>query len=395
MDRLRTVVTGVGAVCSLGPNVNAFWQGLMGRACGLRPLTRFDTASHRITRGGEVEGFDLDPERDEAIQFAEAAAREAVASAGLDAGALKRAAVVLGTNFGAMSSLDRFLRDPSAADAGDRFRESALHGPTEAVARAVGAGGARQSLSLSCASGAGAVFVALQALRSGVADVVLAGGYDAINELSWSGLTAIRTMTNDVLRPFDVRRNGTIFSEGAGVLIIETLDSARRRGATPLAEVLGAATDNNAYHMAHPDPGGAGMARVMAAALVDAGVAPEEIAYASAHGTGTKYNDKLETLALKTVLGGRARQIPVVSIKSSVGHGMGAASALEAIATVRAIREGRAPATIHLEEPDPECDLDYVPDGPRDVDIRTALCNSAGIGGPNAALVLRRWEEEA
>jgi 3-oxoacyl-[acyl-carrier-protein] synthase II len=383
----------MGSVSCLGVGAEALWAALASRACGIRPLARLDTKAHRIPQGGEVRDFPLRPDSDEATQFAIAAATEAACEARLDRADRGRAAVVLGTNFGAATALARFLAAPAGPEAGAWFRLSLPQGPTEAVAGAVGMGGPRMSLSLSCASGNAAVQAALGLIRSGAAEVVLAGGYDAITDLAWSGLAAMRTMTTEVLRPFDRRRQGTIFSEGAGVVVVESLDSARRRGAAIRAEVLGAATDNNAYHMAHPDPDGAGMVRVLRAALADARVAPDEVDYVSAHGTGTPYNDKFETIALKRALGDRARAIPVSGLKSMLGHAMGAASSLELIATVCALGQGVALPTIHLEEPDPNCDLDYVADGPRPMQARTALCNSAGIGGPNAAVVLRRWEE--
>ena len=392
MTQPRVVVTGMGAVSCIGSTVEAFWAGLMRRECGLRPLTRLSLAAHRVGVGGEVMGMALHPDRDEAVQMAAVAAREAAEQAGFGPEVLGGAILSLGTNFGALSSLTRFLAQPSQDSAGGFFREGMAQGATDAVARAIGARGGRISSSLSCASGNGAVAVALEALRAGEADAALAGGYDAITEISWAGLAAMRTMTNDVLRPFDARRDGTLFSEGAGVLALETMESALARGARPLAEVLGAATDNNAFHMAHPDPDGEGLARAMRLALADAGMDPGQVDYVSAHGTGTKYNDKLETQALKSVLGPCAARIPVVSIKSCVGHAMGAASALEAVSAVCALNRGMSPATIHLEQPDPECDLDYVADGPRRMDARVARGDSAGIGGPDAVLVLRRGE---
>ena len=382
----------MGAVSCLGVGLEALWQGLMSRTYGIRPLERLDAEAHRVGHGGEVLGFDLDPDEDEAIQFACAAGEEALRDAGIQHDDRARVGLVLGTNFGALTALCRFLDAPSSDPAGRWFGQGLPHGGCDAVARALGLGGARSSLSLSCASGHAALAVASGFIQRGEMDAAVVGGYDAITDLAWSGLAAIRTMTQDVLRPFDLRRKGTIFSEGAGVLVVESLEGARRRGAHIQAEMLGAATDNNAYHMAHPDPDAAGMVRVIRAALHAAGVEPTEIDYVSAHGTGTPYNDKFETLALKRALGARAAQVPVVSIKSMLGHAMGAASSLEAIATICALRSGRAPATINLEQPDPDCDLDYVADGPRDLDARTALCNSAGIGGPNAAVVLRRWE---
>ncbi|MCK4415499.1 MAG: beta-ketoacyl-[acyl-carrier-protein] synthase family protein, partial [Candidatus Eisenbacteria sp.] len=258
---------------------------------------------------------------------------------------------------------------------------------------ALGRCGPVLTLSLSCASGNAAVASAADLLRSGRAEMALAAGYDAMSDLSWGGLCALRTMSEDKVRPFDRRRDGTIFSEGCGAIVLETLEHARKRGADVLAEVTGYATNNNAYHMTHPPKDGQGMTEAMRAALCNAGLAPESVDYINAHGTGTKLNDSSETAAIKAVFGEHAYRMPVTSNKSMVGHAMGAASALEAVASVLTLRDGIIPPTINLEEPDPECDLDYVPNESRKQQVQVVLNNASGIGGCNCAVIFRRLGE--
>ena len=383
---VRVVVTGMGAVSCLGRGVAAMWRALLDGRCGIGPLTKLDAAKHRIKHAGEVrpgpgqvEGDVTDP----AIRFVLEAAEEAVNQAALSAAERKTAALVLGSNFGAMASVENLLS--GAADAG--VLRAFMHGPTESVAGALGLQGIRSTLSLSCASGNAAIAYAADLIRSGRAHVVLAGAYDAISELVWAGLCSLRAMSATAIRPFDKRRDGTIFSEGAGVLVLENYAHARARGQEPAAEVLGHATSSNAFHLTHPDPEGAGTARAMRDALRDAGIEPNQVDHINAHATGTKFNDVVETAAVKSVFGDHARAMPINGIKSMLGHAMGAAGALEAIATVMTIREGVVPPTIGLDEPDPECDLDYVPLKARKADIRIALNNSAGFGGCNASVI--------
>jgi len=396
----RVVITGLGVVSCLGTGVERFWRALLAREYGIRPLTRLDGAKHRIAHGGEVKGFALAADPDPAVQFLLAAGREAAEHAGLGDAPVppSRRAVVVGTNFGAMERTARFLADlardrPRAGEPED-FRAAHLGVGARALADALGFEGTALTLSLSCASGNAALARAADLLRRREADVVLAGGYDAISEAAWAGLCALRTMTAGVLRPFDRRRDGTIFSEGAGVLVLESLDSARARGAEVLAEFSGCWTNNNAFHMTHPDPGGAGLVRAMRGALHEAGLAPDDVDHINSHGTGTVYNDRVETAAIKTVFGERAHRIPVNSIKSMVGHGMGAASAFEAVCAVLTLRHGVVPPTANLEERDPDCDLDYVSDGPRACAVRVVLSNAAGIGGANSAILLSRYSAE-
>ena len=385
-EREPIVVTGMGVVSCLGTGRRDFWDALLARRYGIRELTRLDVSQHRQTIGGEVKGFEPAPDVDPAIQFALAAAREAAAQAGLDAAQDRLlAGVVSGSNFGAMDAAAALMRGDAGA-----LREGRFGSVAEEVARELDLRGFRSALSLSCASGSAAAGHAFDLLRAGVAGAFVVVACDSISELSWSGLTAIRTMTRKVIRPFDAGRDGTIFSEGAGAIVLETMSSAAARGVEPLAFMLGHAENNNAFHMAHPDLSGEGTARAMQAALDHAGLSADAVDHISAHGTGTRYNDSIETMAIKTVFGERASRIPVNSIKSMAGHVMGATAMVEIIASIVTMREGVIPPTINLQEPDPECDLDYVSDGPRAADVEVVLCNSAGIGGCNSVVVLRR-----
>jgi len=242
-----------------------------------------------------------------------------------------------------------------------------------------------------CATAAHAIGDAMRIIQREDADVMIAGGYDAITEFSRSGHSALHTMTTEKVRPFDKNRSQTIFSEGAGVLLLEEASHALARGAEILAEVAGHGFNNNAFHMTHPDGGGYGMLVAMRMALHDAGISPDEIDHINSHGTGTKLNDVAETQAIKSLLGKRAYDVPVNSIKSSIGHVMGAASAVEAVACVMTILEGVIPPTINYETPDPECDLNYVPNKALEKRVDCVLNNAAGIGGCNSAVIFRRW----
>ncbi len=391
------VISGMGAVCSLGYGVPVLWEGLIAGRCGIRPLARLRAQGHRITHGGEVPPLPgtgaPTKDVDLAVAYILRAAEEALAQAGIHGEARRGVALVLGSNFGAMASTEQFMADPIG---GGALGAGPLFGAPLSVARKeLGLGGVGAAVSLSCASGNAAIGYALDLLRTGQAEAALAVGYDAISEIVWAGLGALHAMTAGALLPFDSRRSGTIFSEGAGAVLLETLPHIRGRGAAPLAQVAGYGVSCNAFHMTHPDPGGEGMVRAMKAALCDAGVAPEEIGHINAHATGTIPNDKLETAAIKAVFGEHARRIAVNGIKSMIGHAMGAASALEAIATVMTLREGIVPPTIGLEEPDPECDLDCTALKAGHRDVRVALNNAAGFGGCNAAVIFRRWEDEA
>ena len=385
-DAETIVITGMGAVSSLGPDVPALWRGLVAGHCGIGPLTKLDAGKHRTKHAGEVKGLQDVDAPDPALYFVLKAASEALAQGCVHAVLKERVALILGSNFGAMNATEALLSAAPAADP----RLSLLHGPTECAAEMLGLGGIRESLSLSCASGNAAMCRAADLIRSGQAEMALAGGYDALSEVVWAGLCSLRAMSSKALRPFDKRRDGTVFGEGAGILFMESARHAAAREAVPLATFLGGATTSDAYHMTHPEPNGAGIAEAMRAALDAAGMAPERVDHINAHATGTPYNDKLETVAIKSVFGKRAYAIPINGVKSMIGHALGAASALEAIAAIMTIREGVIPPTIGLEESDSECDLDYIPLKARCAEVHTVLNNSAGFGGCNACVVLGR-----
>ena len=399
-DRPRVAITGMGVVSPIGSGVNAFWSALCAGQSGMRPITRFGTEGVPYDRGGEIPALPagavpggMDGE-DDALRFAAAAAAEAIEDAGLGpAERRQEAGLVLSTNFGCAAPLESVLAGHTDRGAAAPFISCGFQYAADRLAACWGLCGPRAVLSLSCASGAAAIGWAADLVRTRRAAIAIACGFDALSLLAWSGLGALRTMTRDAVRPFDKSRSGTLFAEGAGALVLEDMAGARARGATLYAECLGYAVNNNAFHLTAPAKRGAGSARVMRAALADAGIGAEEVDHVNAHGTGTRHNDVTETQAIKDVFGERAFRIPVTSIKASTGHMMGAAGAVEAIAGVLSIRSGILPPTINFTEPDPECDLDYVLNEARSARIRTVLSNSAGIGGCNAAVLLRAAEE--
>jgi len=391
----RVVVTGMGAIAPNGNSVQEFWEALCAGHYAIEPITRFDASPFRNTRGGEVRHFALpDGDASRGKAYALAAIDQAIGDAGLEGDALAAAGTVLATNFGGCEHGERFLAarlrgeepDPAWLDEYD------FHAAAKAATERWGMRGPSAVLSLSCASGVAAIGYAVDLIREGRCEAAIAGGYDELSRLSYSGLSALRAITPDIIRPFDKNRNGTMFSEGAGVVVVESLDSARARGATIHAEVLGHAMNNDAFHMTAPDQSGKGITAVIQAALDDAGIRPADVQHINAHGTGTPYNDKIETAAIKSVFGDHARDLTITANKSMIGHTCGAAGTLESICTIRTLQTGIVPPTIHLETPDPECDLDYVPTEAREHDVRAALCNSYGIGGTNAAIVLARYE---
>ena len=389
----RVVITGMGVVSCLGNTVDAVWEALLAGRSGLAPMTRWDPAGLRNAKMGEVRDFPWDDEHDEATQFALHAARAELTASGLDGAGV---GLVSSTNFGGAASWDSYLAclqaGPIDAETAELFHEFTYSRTAELLTEVLGLTGPRRVLSLSCSSGTAALGLGLDLIRLGKAPAVLCEGHDSLAYSSMAGLSILRTITNDDIRPFDVRRSGTLFGEGAAALLLEDADHAQARGATIFAEVLGCAVNNNAYHLTAPDKDGEGIVAVLHAALRDAGVDGAEIDYVNAHGTGTAYFDVTETKAVKTVLGAHAYAIPMSSIKPAVGHMMAAAGSIEALVTVCAMRDGQVPPTLNLAQPDPDCDLDYVPDTAKAADIRTALSISSGIGGNNAAVVLRKWE---
>jgi len=389
------VITGMGAVSPLGNDVRTFWQSLCSGTSGLAPITRFDATPFRNNIAGEVKSFqpaDSDAGLARAYQYAARAIRDAWADSGL--AGLSDCALVTATNFGAAEvgqhvceSIIRKSELPASAS------QWPMDWLTDRMADELGLAGPRATISLSCASGVAAIGQACDYIRAGRARAAIACGYDELSFYAYSGLSALRAITPEIIRPFDKNRKGTIFAEGAGALVVESGESAVRRGATIYAVVLGHAMNNDAFHMTAPDKTGRGIINVMRRALANAAVDRDAIDHVKAHGTGTQFNDKTETASIKAVFGERARGIPVNSMKSMMGHTMGAAGSLETIGAALTARDGIIPPTVNLETPDPECDLDYVPGKAREMRVTTVLCNSYGFGGTNAALVLRRWEQ--
>ncbi|MHB8995431.1 MAG: beta-ketoacyl synthase N-terminal-like domain-containing protein [Armatimonadota bacterium] len=388
----RVVVTGLGAVTPLGIGVETFWRRLIAGERGLRPITRFDPAGLRNVLGGQVWDWSFDPAKyglseapDVATQFLLRATWEALDQAGMTE--RSGCGAVLSTNFGGATAWEDYCRGYLAGEPTVDFAEFEFHAALKHVREVFELGGPLSLLSIACASGAASIGYAFDLIRSGKAQAMIAGGHDALSPTPLSGLSVLHTMTPDDIRPFSADRSGTLFGEGAAVLVLESLESAQRRGATALAEVLGSWQNNNAYHLTAPDKGGAGMARVLGGALDDARLPAENIDYINAHGTGTKPHDVAETEAIKSVLGAHAYEIPVSSIKGSIAHLMGAAGAIEAIATVQSIGTGIVPPTVNYRERDPECDLDYVIGEAREMVVRYATTISAGVGGSNACVV--------
>ena len=399
----RVVITGLGIVSPLGCCVEEFWQRLLAGERGLSCIGRFDPVGLRNERAGEVKdwafnaaAFGLQEPPSLASQFALVAAAEALRDAGLSwplVTAGLQAACVTSTNFAGADRWEQFVRAFLAGEPRAELFASAAFGETPLLMREVfGLSGPAGVTSIACSSGAAAIGLAADWVREGVCGLAIAGGHDCLSPWPLAGLSALHTITAEDIHPFSADRSGTLFGEGAAYVVLEPLDTARARGAAAYAEVAGWAQNNNGYHLTAPDPGAEGMTQVVAACLADAGLSVEEIDYINAHGTGTQPHDPAETLAIKQVLGWRAYQIPISSIKGAVGHLMGAAGAIEIVATALAIAHGAVPPTAGYTSPDPTCDLDYVPNVGRPATVRAALSISAGIGGSNACVALRRVE---
>ena len=375
-QRRRVVVTGMGALTAAGAGVELFWTACVEGRSALRPVTRFDVADFGSVQAGEV-GEPLPATEERASAFALLAAAESLAAAGLRRDDLPTASgVVLGTCLGGAIAQSH----PPAP--------GGMAAPALRLAAAHGLSGPVTTLSAACTSGTAAIASAAACIRRGESDLMLAGGADALSRFVVSGFWLLRALSPTRVRPLDRRRDGLALGEGAGVIVLEERERARRRGAPMLAEILGGGTAGDAHHMTGPSPHGDGVLRAMSAALADARRSPVDIEFISAHGTGTRFNDRMETLAIKRLLGPRAPLVPIDSIKPIIGHTLGAAGALEAILCVKVLQSGIVPPTINCNEPDPECDLDYVSGGARHQAVRCALSTSSAFAGHNAALLL-------
>jgi 3-oxoacyl-[acyl-carrier-protein] synthase II len=405
----RVVITGMGAVTPVGIGVDAYWHNLLQGKCGVGYISRFNTDHLPVKIGAEVRDFraedflprKLIKETDLFMQFALAAVAEALED-GRPAGEPERMGVVMGTAVGGIvtiaESQERLCRTGSTR-LSPHFMPRILGNVAAAqIAIAHGLKGPSLTISTACSAGADAVGTAAMLLQQGEADVMVAVGAESILcPLVIAGLHAARAVStrNDAperaSRPFDRWRDGLVMGEGAGAVVLETLSHARSRNARIKAELIGYANYGDAYHVTAPEPSGRGEILCMRRALEKAGLSPGDIDYINAHGTSTPLGDRVETLAIKAVFGSRAAQVPVSSTKGATGHLMGAGGVTELIACIKAIEEGIVPPTINYEEPDPECDLDYVPNRPRRVKVRVAMSNSFGFGGQNACLVVREF----
>jgi 3-oxoacyl-[acyl-carrier-protein] synthase II len=409
----RAVVTGLGAITPIGNDAATFWASLLAGTSGVAPISTYDASSEEVRIAAEVKGFDpatwIDFKQARRMsrfsQFAVAAAAQAIADAGLEITDANRDEIGVIVNTGGGGIGDVALGERVFLEQGGKrvspfmvpmlspsmaacqvSIQNGLHGPVIASVAA-------------CASGVQALIDAQRLIEHRDAEVVLAGGTEsAILPVAFAALANMGALSkrNDdptgASRPFDADRDGFVFGEGAAVLTVESAEHAERRGARIIAEVVGGAMTADAFHISAPDPTGEGAARAMVRALRDAGVAPEEVDYVVAHGTSTPLNDATETKAIHAAFGEHAARLAVSSNKSMVGHTLGAAGAISAIAAVCSIRDGMIPPTINYETPDPACDLDYVPNGARQAPVRTAIINGFGFGGQNAVAVFRRYE---
>ena len=412
MSRRRVVITGVGAVTPLGLDLSSTWDGLLAGRSGAAPITRFDVSQHTTRFACDVKGFDplayfAKPEArkmDVYTQYLLVAAAEAMAHSGLDVGSedATRIGCILGTGIGGIQELEAtkelFLeRGPSRVSPFfiPKMMSNALAG--QASIR-FGLQGTCFATSSACASAGHALGMALRSIQWGESDMMLTGGSEAATTaLSLAGFCSLKALSsrNDeperASRPFDAARDGFVMGEGAGALILEELEHAKARGANILAEFIGYGSTDDAYHITAPQGDAGGAVRSIQLALRDGGIEPERVTYVNAHGTSTELNDKIETLALKRVLGEQAYRTNVSSTKSMTGHLLGASGAIELVFAALAIQRGVVPPTINYETPDPDCDLDYVPNEAREVAIDVAISNSLGFGGHNTCLALARF----
>ena len=413
----RVVITGMGTVSPLGNDLATTWEAIVAGKSGVGPVTKFDTTDYKTTIAAEARHFnpkDHFPARevrriDTFVQFAMVAAREALADAGLADGALsnglgERTACIIGSGIGGMGTMleqHEVLLDRGPARISPFLIPMILpETASSVVAIEHGLRGPNMAVTSACATGANAIGETFRMIQYGMADLGVCGGTEAgVIDLALAGFGAMRAISvrNDeperASRPFDRDRDGFVIGEGAGVLVLEALEHALARGATIHGEIVGYSSNDDAFHITAPDPDGAGATACMRLALESAGLDPEDIDYVNAHGTSTALNDVTETRAIKECLGEHAYSIPVSSTKSMTGHLLGAAGALEAALCIKALETGIIPPTINLENPDPECDLDYVPHVARQAKIRTALSNSFGFGGHNVSLIFQRWQE--
>jgi 3-oxoacyl-[acyl-carrier-protein] synthase II len=404
MEKERVVITGLGTVNAISGSASEFSTALRQGVCGIGPVTVFDTTGFRTRTGGEVKNFSpqgmIPPEfslkrMSRSDRMALAAALEALNDAGLfpvPEVLQAEAGVVIGGGAGGMLEGEEAYRQ-YLKGSGKRVRYSPFSAfccasSADQIASNLGLMGPKTTFMTACSSGATAIGYARDLIREGTATIVIAGGTEPLCRITYAAFNALQAVDPEYCKPFDKNRQGLSLGEGAGIMILEALSQAQKRGARIYGEVLGYGVSCDSYHMTAPDPQASGAVRCIEAALQDCGVAPEQVDYINAHGTATPANDPIETKAIKTVFGQRAYHIPVSSTKSMTGHALGAAGAIEGVACVLGIFHHFIPPTIHLTEPDPECDLDYVTEGSRETEVNIVLSNSFAFGGNNTAVVL-------
>ena len=411
---MRVVVTGMGAVAPNGNSVSEYWDALTAGQSGIDHITYFDTTDFPVKIAGEVSNFDPEQyfERKEVRKldpfsvYALVASNEAIQMSGLDAGGFdpQRAGVMLGCGIGGITTLlaeHVVLQNRGARRISPFFVTKLISNIAGGqIAIKWDLRGPNQTVTSACASATDAIGLALRLIQSGSADIMVAGGTEAsICDLPLAGFSTIRALCNaadppqSASRPFDKDRGGFVMGEGAGILVLETEEHAQSRGATILGELAGYGSTNDAFHVTQPAEGGAGAVRAMQLAIEDAGAEPEEVDYINAHGTSTPYNDKNETAAIKTVFGDHARKLKISSTKSMTGHLLGASGGIEAIASLKAIEKQTVPPTINYTTPDPDCDLDYVPNTAEETQVNSVLSNTFGFGGHNAVVFMRKWQD--
>lgn len=409
----RVVVTGMGAITPIGNSVEAFWNGLKNKTVGIAPITYFDTTEYKAKLAAQVKDFDakqfMDPKAakrmEQFCQFAVAASKEAVEDAGLDMSKEDpfRVGVSVGSGIGSLQSIEKEykkLLDRGPARVNPLLVPLMISNMAAGnVSIQFGMKGKCINVVTACATGTHSIGEAFRTIQYGDADVMLAGGTEAsitpIGVAGFTALTALNT-TEDPLRasiPFDIERNGFVMGEGAGVVVLESLDHALARGAKIYAEISGYGATGDAYHITSPAEDGSGAAKAMEMAIADAGLKPEDVDYINAHGTSTHHNDLFETKAIKLALGDHARKVKINSTKSMIGHLLGAAGGVEFITCVKSIQEGFVHATAGLEKSDPECDLDYTKGEGVAMEVNCAISNSLGFGGHNATLLVKKYAE--
>ncbi len=411
MGSRRVVVTGLGAITPLGASVPLFWDGLISARSGIRSITRFDASPFDVRFGGEC--ADFEPEKhiharlikrmDRFAQMAYLGAREAVTDSGLTTGSFDppRAGVILGTGIGGLTELEdqhkRLIEKGPGRVSAFTIPKLMTNAGCGHVSIEFGLQGVNTAVATACASAGNAMGDAFNAIRHDMAEIIVTGGAEAaltpLGLAAFAAMKALSTRNDDperASRPWDKDRDGFVLSEGCGVLIFEELEHAKKRGAKIYAEVIGYGATADAGDMVQPDPEGKGAGRAMSLALQSARLNPEDVDYINAHGTSTPLGDLAETQAIKRVFGAHAKKLAVSSTKSATGHTLGASGGIEAVACIKTLEHNTLPPTINLEEPSPECDLDYVPRTARDCRVRTVMNNSFGFGGHNACLIFRR-----